>query len=88
MSNKLGSFGIEYTNEQTIFKNFAIFDFESNCVQDESFKDTETTKWIGKHIPILVSISANLVKEPIFLCTFDPDHLVTSFILLSVLLKL
>ena len=63
---KLNSFGFEYTNEQTLFKNLAIFDFESICVQEESFEDTDTTKWIGKHIPISVSIS-NLVNEPIFL---------------------
>ena len=78
--DKLDSFGIEYTHEQTLFKNLAIFDFESVCVQEESFKDTDTTKWIGKHIPILVSISSNLLKEPIFLYNSDPHHLVTSFI--------
>ena len=48
-------------------------------MQEESFKDTDTTKWIGKHILISVSIS-NLVKEPIFFCNSDPHHLVTSFI--------
>ena len=78
--DKLDSFGIEYSHEQTLFKDLAIFDFESICVQEESFKDTDTTKWIGKHIPISVSISSNLVKEPIFLCNSDPHHLVTSFI--------
>ena len=78
--DKLHSFGIEYTHEQTLFKNLAIFDFESICVQEESFKNTDTTKWIGKQIPILVSISSNLLKEPIFLCGSDPHHLVTSFI--------
>ena len=78
--DKLDSFGIEYTNEQKLFKNLAIFDCESICVQEESFKDIDTTKWIGKHIPISVSISSNLVKEPIFLCNSDPHHLVTSFI--------
>ena len=31
--DKLDSFGIEYTNEQTLFKNLAVFDFESICVQ-------------------------------------------------------
>ena len=77
--DKLDSFGIEYTHEQALFKNLAIFDFESICVQDESFKDTDTTKWIGKHIPISVSIPSNLVKEPIFHCNSDPHHLVTSF---------
>ena len=78
--DKLDSFGIEYTHEQALLKNLAIFDFESICVQDESFKDTDTTKWIGKHIPISVSIPSNLVKEPIFHCNSDPHHLVTSFI--------
>ena len=78
--DKLDSFGIEYNNGQTLFKNLAIFDFESICVQEEIFKDTDTTKWIGKHIPISVSIASNLVKEPIFLCNSDPHHLVTSFI--------
>ena len=78
--DKLDSFGSGYTNERTLFKNLAIFDFESICVQEESFKDTDTTKWIGKQIPISVSISSNLVKEPIFLCNSDPRHLVTSFI--------
>ena len=58
----------------------AIFDFETFCVQEESFKDTDTTKWIGKNIPISVSISSNLLKEPIFLWNSDPRHLVTSFI--------
>ena len=77
---KLDSFGIEYTNEQTLFKNLALFDFGSICVQEESFKDTDTTNWIGKHIPNSVSISSNLVKGPIFLCNSDPHHLVTSFI--------
>ena len=78
--DKLNSFGIEYTNEQALFKNLSIFDFGSICVQEESFRDTDTTKWIGNHIPISVSISSNLVKEPICLCNSDPHHLVTSFI--------
>ena len=78
--DKLDSFGIEYTNELTLFKNLVTIDFESICVQEESFKDTDTTKWIGKHFPISVSTSPNLLKEPIFFCNSDPHHLVTSFI--------
>ena len=76
----LDSFEIEYTNEQTLLKNLAMINFESICVQEESFKGTDTTKCIGKHIPISVSISSNLLKEPVFLCDSDPDHLFTSFI--------
>ena len=61
-------------------KNLAVFDFESICVHEESFKGTTTTTWIGKHDPISVSISSNPVEEPIFLYNSDPHHLVSSFI--------
>ena len=76
---KLDSFGIKYTSQQKLFKKLAIFDFESICVQEKSFKDTTTTTRIGKHVPISVSISSNLVEEPIFLYNSDP-HPVSSFI--------
>ena len=77
---KLDSLGIMYTSQQKLFKNLAKFDFEPVCVQEESFKDKKTTTWIGKHDPISVSISSNLVEEPIFLHNSDPDHLVSAFI--------
>ena len=77
--NKLDSFGIKYTSEQKLFKNLAIFDFETICVQEETFRETNTTSWIGKHVPISVSISSNLVEEPIFTYISDPHHLVASF---------
>ena len=63
-----------------LFKNLAIFDFESITVQEEAFRDTNTTTWKEKHVPISVSISSKLVEEPIFLCNSDPHHLVASFI--------
>ena len=78
--DKLDSFGINYTSEQKLLKNFAMLDFESLCVQEETFRDTITTSWIGKHVPISVSLSSNLVEGPIFLCNFDPHHLVATFI--------
>ena len=62
-------------------KNLAVCEyFESICVKDETYKETETTKWIGKHVPISVSISSNQIQEPIFLCNSDPRHLVPSII--------
>ena len=70
---KLDSFGNKYTSQQKLFKNLAKFDFES-------FKDTKTTTWICKHVPISVSIFSNLVEEPIFLYNSDLQHLVSSFI--------
>ena len=58
----------------------AIFDFQSISVQEETFRDTNTTTWYGKHVPISVSISSNLVEEPIFLCNSHPHQLVAPFI--------
>ena len=83
--DKLGSFGIEYTSEQKLSKKLAIIDFESICVQEETFRDTNTTTWIRKHVPISVSFSSNIVEGPIFICNSDLHNLV---ILLSVLLKI
>ena len=52
--DKLDSFGIQYTDDQKLFKNLAVFEFESICIPGEKFKNTETTTWIGKHVPISV----------------------------------
>ena len=78
--DKLNCFWIEYRKEQALFKNLAVFDFEFLYMQKESFKDSVTTKLIGNHIPISVSISSNLVEQPIFLCNADPHYLIASFI--------
>ena len=76
---KLDAFKIPNRNYQKLFKNLAIFDFESICVKENSYKQTETTTWIWKHVPISVSISSNLIPEPIFLCNANPKHLISSF---------
>ena len=78
--DKLDSFGIKYTSEQKLFKKLATLDFESIGVQEETFRDTNTTTCIGKLVPISVSIFSNLVEEPVFMCNSDPHHLVASFI--------
>ena len=78
--DKLDSFNIQYTDDQKLFTNLAVFDFESICIPEEKFKNTETTTWIGKHVPISVSISSNLIAKPIFLCNSNPRDLVESFI--------
>ena len=62
------------------FQDFVVFLFESICVQDEIFKNTGTTKWIGKHIPISVSNSSKLVEQPIFPCNAIPHYVFASFI--------
>ena len=78
--DKLDSFGIQCTDDQKLFTSLAVFDFESICIPEEKFKNTETTTWIGKHVPISVSISSNLIAKPIFLCNSNPRDLVESFI--------
>ena len=40
----------------------------------------QTTTWIGKHVPISVSISSNLIPEPNSLCNANPHHLISSSI--------
>ena len=78
--DKLDSFGIQYTDDQKLFTNLAVFDFESTCIPEEKSKNTETTTWIGKNVPISVSISSNLIAKPLFLCNSNPRDLVESFI--------
>ena len=78
--DKLDSFDIHYRDDQTLFTNLAVFDFESICIPEEKFKNTERTTWIGKHVPISVSISSNLVAKPIFLCKSNLHGLDESFI--------
>ena len=58
----------------------ARFDFESICVIEDSYKQTESTTWIGKHVHISVSISSNLILEPFFLGNANLHHLISSFI--------
>ena len=78
--DKLDSFDIQYTDDQKLFTNLAVFDFESICIPEEKFKNTVRTSWIGKHVPLSVSISSNLIAKPIFLCNSNPRDLVESFI--------
>ena len=81
--DKLDSFGIQYTDDQKLFTNLAVFDFESICIiciPEEKFKNTETTTWISEHVPISVSISSYLIGKPIFLCNSNPHDVVESFI--------
>ena len=67
--DKLNSFNIPYSVDQELFENVAIINFESICVQEDKFQDTETTTWISKHIPIYVSISSNLTDHSNSLCS-------------------
>ena len=76
----MDSFNIPYREDQKLCNNLAVFDFKSICFKEEKYKETETTKRIGKHVLTLVSAPSNLIPEPNFLCNSDPRHLVSSFI--------
>ena len=78
--DKLDSFDMKYTDDHKLFNNLAVFYFESICIPEEKFKDTETTTWIGKHVQISVSISSNLIAMPISLCSSNQHDLVESFL--------
>ena len=66
---KFEGFNIPVSKDNTLFNNLAIFDFESIFVPSDELKATQTTTWIGKHVPISVSISSNLIDEQIFFIT-------------------
>ena len=78
--HKLSSFDIQCTDNQKVFNNLTVFDFESICIPEETFKNTKTTTWIGKHIPISISISPNLIAMPLFLRISNPRDIVELFI--------
>ena len=77
---KLDNFSITYPEDYALFRNFVVFDFEAICVQSVEATNTLTTSWIGTHVPVSVSISSNLLDEPVFLCENGPNRLITSFV--------
>ena len=78
--DKIDSFHIPYSEDQKLFNNMAIFDFELICVQEDKFRDIEPTKWIDKHVPISVSISSNLIEQPPFQYKSNPAAVAESFV--------
>ena len=81
LSEKLDAFNISNKSEQKLFKNLAVFDFESFYVKVDSYRQqTETTTRVGKQVLISVSISSNLIQETLFLFNANPHHLILSFI--------
>ena len=78
---KLESFNIPVSKDNTLVNNLAFFDFGSICIPSDELKATQTTTWIGKHVPISVSISSNLIDEPIFLYNKDPQKLIINIVI-------
>ena len=63
---KLDVFNIENTKEQTLFKNVAIFDFESFCMPSGELKSTETIISIGKNEPNQCQFPQSNLANPYF----------------------
>ena len=60
-------FNIRYTEDQKMFSNAIVLDFESICVPTEELKATKTTNWNEKKVLFSISMSSNLQDDPIFL---------------------
>ena len=54
--------------------------FESIFVRNETIKRTNTTTWKGEKVPISVTISSNVVEEPIVLRNYKFHHLLACFV--------
>ena len=78
--DKLDSFKIPDSDDQKLFKNMVIFGSEPICVQEDKFRVTRTSTWIGKDVRIPVSFSSNLIEQPIFSYNSNPEALVESFV--------
>ena len=80
--DKLDSFYIQYTVDQKLFKNLAVFDFEAICIPEEKIKNTETTIWIGKRVllyNVVKAISSNPKAMLKLLCNSNLRDMVESF---------
>ena len=77
---RLEDVNINVPQELRLFSNLIVFDFESITVPDNTIRNTELTSWIGKHVPIRVSISSNLLSETIFICNEDTNQLIRDYV--------
>ena len=57
-----------------------MFDFESITVHDETLSNSFSVTWVGKHVPISVSIASTLLSAPVFLCSENPMQLIREFL--------
>ena len=78
--DRLDDIKINVPQELRLFSHLIVFDFESITVPDNTLRNTDLTSWIGKHVPISVSIASNLLKDPIFICNEDPYQLIRDFV--------
>ena len=78
--DRLDDVKINVPQELRLFSHLIVFNFESITVPDNTLRNTDLTSWIGRHVPISVSIASNLLKDPIFICNEDPYQLIRDFV--------
>ena len=78
--DRLEEFNIIVPDELRLFPNLIVYDFESITVHDSTIKNTELTSWIGKHVPISVSLCSNFNPDTLFICNEDPNQLIRDFV--------
>ena len=78
--DKLTELDISFDESLRLYSNLVVFDFESITVHDETLSDSYSVSWVGKHVPISVSMTSNLLSDAIFLCDPDPMRLTRSFL--------
>ena len=78
--HKPDSFNIRYSDDWKLFKNRAIFEFESICVQEDKVRDTILQLGMVSTSPISGSITCNSIEQSIFSCNSNPGALVESFV--------
>ena len=78
--DRLEEFNIIVPDELRLFPNLIVYDFESKTVHDSTVKNTELTSWIGKHVPISVSLCSNFNPDTLFICNEDPNQLIRDFV--------
>ena len=77
--DRLEEINIIVPDELRLFPNLIVYDFGSITVHDSTIKNTELTSWIGKHVPISVSLCSNFNPDTLFICNEDPNQLIRDF---------
>ena len=67
---------IEVPSNLQMYKNLAVYDFESYCNPQHNLQNTIHSTWQGTHVPICVSVASNLQVDQTFILNADPLVLV------------
>ena len=78
--DKLNSFNNPYGDKHKLFNNVELVHFESICVQEVKFRDSDTTYSFGKHVLILFTIFVQFDWTTNLFMQFQPVALFESFV--------